>query len=284
MWSYWRSTVFVLSRFSLLNGRPRASTKQPSTNHTHRRHEARIIHCPPNPTLPCPASNHPPPTQPSTAIPNPQNTPTQIPNPPPHALHLVGAVPDHGGGSAAPQAQGPLLPDHRQRAVHRTLGLGWWLVGFVCFHNQLRFKSGSKGDDARVWSLPWGCTRVAPSLTAAGCAVPKPRKATQPTREARCIPSLSFHHHHHPPPHPPLLLLSFTITPHPTPSSPRTLYLSPDLAHPFCCCSRILTTSKGVTISSASVMPAMKPAAILRTSPSLPWGSRRRPCGWVDVC
>ena len=39
---------------------------------------------------------------------------------------------------------------------------------------------------------------------------------------------------------------------------------------PRCCCSRILTTSNGVTTTSASVMPAANPAPIRRISDSLP--------------
>ena len=40
----------------------------------------------------------------------------------------------------------------------------------------------------------------------------------------------------------------------------RTLYRSNSLLVPFCCCSLIFTTSKGVTTTKASVMPAAKPA------------------------
>ena len=43
-------------------------------------------------------------------------------------------------------------------------------------------------------------------------------------------------------------------------------YFMADLSIPRCCCSRILTTSNGVTITSASVMPEAKPAAIRRPS------------------
>ena len=39
---------------------------------------------------------------------------------------------------------------------------------------------------------------------------------------------------------------------------------------PRCCCSRILTTSKGVTMTRASVMPAAKPAPMRRTLDSFP--------------
>mmetsp|Transcript_19368 Transcript_19368/g.49271 ORF Transcript_19368/g.49271 Transcript_19368/m.49271 type:complete len:314 (-) Transcript_19368:134-1075(-) len=54
------------------------------------------------------------------------------------------------------------------------------------------------------------------------------------------------------------------------------LYFRVSLAVPFCCCSLILTTSKGVTMISASVMPAMKPAAMRRPSVSLPSSLRSR--------
>ena len=49
-----------------------------------------------------------------------------------------------------------------------------------------------------------------------------------------------------------------------------TLYRSAALLLPCCCWSRILTTSKGVTIMSASVTPAAKPAAMRRELFSLP--------------
>ena len=39
---------------------------------------------------------------------------------------------------------------------------------------------------------------------------------------------------------------------------------------PRCCCNRILTTSNGVTMTRASVIPAAKPAPIRRTSDSFP--------------
>lgn len=41
----------------------------------------------------------------------------------------------------------------------------------------------------------------------------------------------------------------------------HTLYFMFSGLRPRCCCKRILTTSKGVTMTSASVMPAAKPAA-----------------------
>lgn len=50
-----------------------------------------------------------------------------------------------------------------------------------------------------------------------------------------------------------------------------TLYRSASLLVPFCCCSLILTTSKGVTMMSASVMPAEKPAAALLISDRSPF-------------
>ena len=50
----------------------------------------------------------------------------------------------------------------------------------------------------------------------------------------------------------------------------RTLYFKSSLDMPRCCWSRILTTSKGVTMTSASVMPAANPAPIRRTSDSFP--------------
>ena len=54
------------------------------------------------------------------------------------------------------------------------------------------------------------------------------------------------------------------------PGAWRTLYFRSSLDMPRCCCSRILTTSKGVTMTRASVMPAAKPAPMRRTSDSLP--------------
>mmetsp|Transcript_20111 Transcript_20111/g.56543 ORF Transcript_20111/g.56543 Transcript_20111/m.56543 type:complete len:301 (+) Transcript_20111:130-1032(+) len=56
-------------------------------------------------------------------------------------------------------------------------------------------------------------------------------------------------------------------------AGPRYLAAAP----PSCFCSRILTTSKGVTTSSASVTPAPKPAAMRRASESRPCSSRRAP-------
>jgi hypothetical protein len=54
----------------------------------------------------------------------------------------------------------------------------------------------------------------------------------------------------------------------------RTLYFKSSLAIPFCCCKRILTTSKGVTMISASVIPALNPATSRLPSDSLPFCSR----------
>ncbi len=68
------------------------------------------------------------------------------------------------------------------------------------------------------------------------------------------------------------------------PSKQRTLYLSWCGASPFCCCSRILTTSKGVTMTKASVMPAEKPAAMRRASVSLPARGCRRAELTVQHC
>jgi hypothetical protein len=48
------------------------------------------------------------------------------------------------------------------------------------------------------------------------------------------------------------------------------LYFSSSFASPCCCCNRILTTSNGVTITSASITPAPNPAAILRAFESSP--------------
>lgn len=56
-----------------------------------------------------------------------------------------------------------------------------------------------------------------------------------------------------------------------------TLYRSAALLLPCCCWSRILTTSKGVTIMSASVTPAAKPAAMRRELFSLPSCMQRGP-------
>lgn len=43
----------------------------------------------------------------------------------------------------------------------------------------------------------------------------------------------------------------------------HTLYRNSSLLVPFCCCSLILTTSKGVTMIKASVIPAANPAPAL---------------------
>ena len=53
---------------------------------------------------------------------------------------------------------------------------------------------------------------------------------------------------------------------------------------PRCCCSRILTTSKGVTMTSASVMPAANPAPIRRTSDSLPSCSKAATPLFLSFC
>jgi hypothetical protein len=45
------------------------------------------------------------------------------------------------------------------------------------------------------------------------------------------------------------------LPPSPTTTRCLTWYFMVSLHIPFCCCSRILTTSKGVTMTSASVTP-----------------------------